>query len=305
MKHLWALLVPAAIITLASCNGFKETESGLKYKFHVENADSAKPAEGDMMLLKMKVSTQEGDSVLFDSEDALKNEGIPYFEPLVKPTFKGDYSEVLAMMHVGDSVTVKVNADTFFKYVFKIDTLPDFVESGTDIVIGLKMIKFMPMEAFKKYINAEMEKKEKPHIDKEKADIAAFFAAKGLNPTPTESGLYFIEETKGKGDKVKAGQMASVNYKGMFLDGTEFDSSTGKEPLEVPVGMGMVIPGWDEALQLMQAGTKALVVVPYRLGYGRRGSQPVIPPYSTLVFSMEVVKVSEMKNPQGGMPQGN
>lgn len=299
MKQLWALLLPAALVTLASCADFKETESGLKYKFHVENEDSAKPAEGDMLLLKMRITAGE-DSVLFDSEDVMKREGIPYFEPLVKPTFKGDYSEALAMMHVGDSMTVKILADTFFKNVFKVDSLPDFVEAGSDITVDLKLNKFMPMDAFKKYITAEMDKKEKVYVDKENTGIAAYFSAKGISPTPTASGLYFIEEVKGKGDKVKAGQVAYINYSGKFLDGKEFDSSAGQAPLEVPVGMGMVIPGWEEAIQLMQPGTKATVVIPYRLAYGRRGSPPVIPPYATLVFSMEVVKVGEMPKQQQG-----
>jgi len=304
MKHLFTLSALAVTIALfTSCGGFTKTESGIEYKFHVENEDSAKPAEGDMLLLKMKITTESADSVLFDSEDVLKREGIPYFEPLVKPTFKGDYSEALALMHSGDSLTVKIVADTFFKHVFKMDTLPDFVESGSNVIVDLKLIKFMPMEAFKKYINAEMQKKEKPYMEKEQQDIAAYMAANKLTATPTESGLIYIETAKGKGDLIQPGQMASVNYKGMFLDGQVFDTSEGREAIEVPVGMQMVIPGWDEALQLMQVGTKATIVVPYKLAYGSRGSSPVIPPYATLVFSMEIVKVEAMKqNPQ--MQQG-
>jgi FKBP-type peptidyl-prolyl cis-trans isomerase len=83
--------------------------------------------------------------------------------------------------------------------------------------------------------------------------------------------------------------MCTVNYKGMLLDGTVFDSSEGREPFTFQLGQGQVIKGWDEGIALMQKGTKALLIIPSALAYGDRGAGDMIPPYSPLVFEVEMI----------------
>ncbi|MFM9951914.1 MAG: FKBP-type peptidyl-prolyl cis-trans isomerase, partial [Saprospiraceae bacterium] len=74
-------------------------------------------------------------------------------------------------------------------------------------------------------------------------------------------------------------------------DGKMFDSSFGRgEPIEFPLGVGQVIPGWDEGLSLLKQGGKATLFIPYQLAYGDAGSPPVIPPKAELIFYVEVVK---------------
>ncbi len=78
----------------------------------------------------------------------------------------------------------------------------------------------------------------------------------------------------------------------MLLDGTVFDSSyERKEPITFPIGIGQVIPGWDEGILLLKEGEKARFVIPSHLAYGSRGAGGVIPPNATLIFDVELVKI--------------
>ena len=86
--------------------------------------------------------------------------------------------------------------------------------------------------------------------------------------------------------------MVSVHYKGQLLDGTVFDSSyKRKQPLDFNVGLGQVISGWDEGIQLLKVGDKARFVIPSELAYGSQGAGGVIPPDAPLIFDVELVNV--------------
>jgi len=114
----------------------------------------------------------------------------------------------------------------------------------------------------------------------------------GKKPMITASGLkVYIIEPGDISKKPKVGQTAVANYAGYLTDGTKFDGSFDKNsPLEVPLGQGMVIKGWEEALLLMGVGSKYQVHIPPSLGYGAQGKGP-IPGNSTLIFDMELVGI--------------
>lgn len=109
--------------------------------------------------------------------------------------------------------------------------------------------------------------------------------------TKTESGLYYLDLEVGEGDTAIAGRTVTTHYTGWLADGTKFDSSYDRdEPIEFTLGVGRVIPGWDEGLQGMQVGGKRQLVIPYYLAYGGR-SNGKIPAYSNLVFEVELIAV--------------
>lgn len=111
--------------------------------------------------------------------------------------------------------------------------------------------------------------------------------------TTTDSGLQYIEVEAGSGDKPIPGDIVTVHYVGTLEDGTEFDSSYSRgDPISFPLGMGQVIPGWDEGISLMQPGGKAILIIPPELAYGAQGAGNVIPPNSTLRFEVELVSIS-------------
>jgi FKBP-type peptidyl-prolyl cis-trans isomerase len=119
------------------------------------------------------------------------------------------------------------------------------------------------------------------------ADYLATNAEKaGVKVTGT--GLQYRELTAGTGKQPGPTSTVTVHYKGTFINGKEFDSSYGRgEPISFP--LNGVIAGWTEGLQLMREGGKAELVIPQDLAYGR--GRPGIPPYQTLVFQVELLKV--------------
>lgn len=108
----------------------------------------------------------------------------------------------------------------------------------------------------------------------------------------TESGLQYKIENKGNEIIPTDEDTVVVNYAGKLLDGTQFDSSYDRgEPAEFP--LNRVIPGWTEGLKLIGEGGKATLWIPYNIAYGERGAGQQIPPYSTLVFDVELIKVKK------------
>jgi FKBP-type peptidyl-prolyl cis-trans isomerase FklB len=122
----------------------------------------------------------------------------------------------------------------------------------------------------------------------------AFLAdnAKREGVVTLESGLQYeiIEAGDENGENPTASSKVRTHYHGTFIDGKVFDSSYERgQPAEFPVGG--VIAGWTEALQLMTKGAKWRLYVPYQLAYGAQGSPGGIPPYSTLVFDVELIDI--------------
>jgi peptidylprolyl isomerase len=126
-------------------------------------------------------------------------------------------------------------------------------------------------------------------------------AVESLDQTPSAapgtiqnlpSGLQYIEFEKGQGPAPQVGQVVSVHYRGTLEDGTEFDNSfTRGQPIDFPLGVGFVIPGWDEGIALMNVGGKARLIIPPELAYGEQGAGGVIPPNATLTFDVELVEM--------------
>ena len=113
--------------------------------------------------------------------------------------------------------------------------------------------------------------------------------AKKPGVVTTASGLQYKVLTMGEGPKPTASQHVTVNYAGRLIDGTEFDSSY-KRGQPTTFGVKDVIAGWTEVLQLMPVGSKWEVYIPQQLGYGDRDNG-TIPPYSTLIFTIELLSV--------------
>lgn len=119
----------------------------------------------------------------------------------------------------------------------------------------------------------------------------SIIAEKYPNAETTDSGLkYIVTQAGDGGEKPAKGTAVTAHYTGYLLDGSKFDSSVDRnQPFVFPVGMSMVIQGWDEAFGDMTKGEKRTLIIPPELGYGENGYPPVIPPSATLVFDVELI----------------
>jgi FKBP-type peptidyl-prolyl cis-trans isomerase len=107
-----------------------------------------------------------------------------------------------------------------------------------------------------------------------------------------ESGLQYEILEAGEGPKPTLEDSVEVHYRGTLIDGTEFDSSYGRNQT-VTFGVGQVIAGWTEALQLMPVGSKWKLVIPPELGYGAGGAGQMIGPNAALIFEVELIAIAE------------
>jgi FKBP-type peptidyl-prolyl cis-trans isomerase len=114
-------------------------------------------------------------------------------------------------------------------------------------------------------------------------------------PAPADAGngtLQITDVKEGTGAAAADGKKVSVHYTGTLLDGTKFDSSKDRgQPFSFVLGSGMVIAGWDQGVKGMKEGGVRKLVIPPNLAYGNRAVGGVIPPNSTLVFEIELLKV--------------
>tara|TARA_R110002126_G_scaffold78829_1_gene196068 strand:+ start:21130 stop:22077 length:948 start_codon:yes stop_codon:yes gene_type:complete len=181
---------------------------------------------------------------------------------------------------------------TVFGSVIEGQDVVDAVAQGDEmsieiIKVGEEAEQFNAVEAFRTF-EGSREKREA----EAKAKQAELLDSVAAGYDETTSGLRYKVLQKGDGKQATKGAKVSVHYKGQLLDGTVFDSSyKRKQPLDFNVGVGQVISGWDEGIQLLQVGDKARFVIPSNLAYGERGAGGVIPPDATLIFDVELMDV--------------
>lgn len=170
-------------------------------------------------------------------------------------------------------------------------SVEDFSQSVSDVLAD--KIPAMTNREAQELLNDYFQKKQKEEAEKAIAEGKVFLEANGKREgvTTTKSGLQYEVLTPGKGERSpKATDTVVCHYEGRLVSGKVFDSSYERnQPAEF--GLNQVIPGWTEGLQLMSEGAKFRFYIPYLLGYGEQGAGPSIPPYSTLVFDVELISV--------------
>lgn len=163
---------------------------------------------------------------------------------------------------------------------------------GMKDVFQNKKLKMEQQEALP-LVQMYMQQASEKRMSKVKTDNAAFLETnkKAEGVKTTASGLQYKVINTGKGKVPSATDKVTVHYTGKLIDGTVFDSSVERND-PITFELNGVIPGWTEALQLMHEGDKWMLYIPYELAYGERGAGEQIPPYSTLIFEVELIKVN-------------
>lgn len=269
-----------------SCNnspypGFRQTETGLYYKFYLQDKDGAKPEIGD--ILNVHIIYRLGDSVIFDS----KNLDAPFRFPLDSSSFAGDIFEGLAMMSVGDSATFIICADSLKRF----EELED-IQDGGMLFFDVKLIDFQKKADFDKEVKI-LKQQQAAYIQElkalEKQDIENYISNK-IHYRKTPSGLYYMVRRIGYGVKPIAGNFVGINYIAYFLNSdTLYDSQKeNNELVYFELGKNFEIRGIEEALMLMCEGSRAHLLVPSDLAYGEQGIEDLVPPCTPLLFDVEL-----------------
>ena len=277
MKLALIGLAVATVLAFGACSkykGFKKTDSGIYYQFYEIYDTADQPRTGD--LVGLLLSMRAGDSILLPM---MPNEMV------MDSVYEGDIFEAIRMMHVGDSATFILDGPKFFEKMM--DPGQEYKFGDEPLYFDVKLYGMMRRAEFERK-RAELEAQMEARHDKETDEIQQY-----LKDNPgfklQSPGIYVKSVKKGKGDKVEPLQTVKVNYTGRFVDGTVFDSSEEHGPWAFTVGAGHVIPGWDAAVSNMKEGDKVTVLIPSDLAYGE-GVQG-IPPYTPLVFDIELVEI--------------
>nr|WP_321411561.1 peptidylprolyl isomerase [uncultured Allomuricauda sp.] len=163
----------------------------------------------------------------------------------------------------------------------------DAIETLEILRVGDEAKNWNAIEAFRTFEGAREKR-----IAEQKAEAEAELEKLAAGFDKTDSGLRYKIIQKGSGAKAEKGKTVSVHYEGALANGQVFDSSyKRKQPIDFSLGIGQVIPGWDEGIGLLKEGDKARFVIPSHLAYGSTGAGGVIPPNATLVFDVELMNV--------------
>jgi FKBP-type peptidyl-prolyl cis-trans isomerase FkpA len=312
MKKLSLVLVVIIAAFTACKNGgklvskeFKKLPSGLEYKF-IEDKDGKDIAK-EGSVITMFIRTMIGDSVLFDA--AKMNKGEPVPATITPKAFNGDVMEGLAMMSPGDSAVFLVPADSLFRGGQK----PPFVKDGDKVQFTVRMVTVKSAEQDKK----DKDEASSKRMKEQEGVIQKYLKDNNITAQKTPDGIYYVITQPGTGPNAAAGKSVKMKYTGKLLDGTVFDSNIDPkfqhtEPLELVIGQGAVIKGWDLGLQQFNKGSKGKLILASDLAYGERempggpNNPKGIPANSMMVFDVEMLDISDPKpaeQPQMQMQQ--
>ena len=292
MKKVFLMVTALCVMlsVLTSCGdkkapkGYTATESGLYYRFHTNN-EGETPVIGDLLDVTMACTVNDTTPILKPAGNIMR---------MMEPQYVTDIMEGIALMHKGDSASFIVNIDSTFHYAFGYNQLPAEFNSTDVMRFDVKLNDFYPESEYVNKMIDAIKNNYPTETAQAYAEMMKYFAENGVNATPTASGLYYVMTSEGDGEMPAKGDNVKVHYTGKLLDGTVFDSSIERgEPIEVPIGMGYVIPGWDEGIMMMSKGEKGVLYIPYYLAYGPNGAAPVIPPFANLIFDVELIDIQK------------
>jgi len=297
MKYITCFLALTLAVGAKAQTGLQRTPKGALYQVFTHNTGE-KIKLNDIVTFQFIQKTDK-DSVLFSTYVA----GHPVQAQVTEPQNVGDLMEVFPLLAVKDSAFVKVPTDSIFKG--HEDQRPGFLPRGSYLSFILKIERVQSLNDAIAERNATIGKMKAAEM----ANANKYIADHRLVLKTTPSGLKYVITKPSLKRKPLKGDTVLVNYVGRTTDGKLFDTSIESvakeggldqpgrpyEPIQVVLGAGGIIKGWDEGLLLLNEGSKATFVVPSALAYDGQG-QGDIPPYSTLIFDVEVVKLKPIKH---------
>ncbi len=296
INNFWIGLI---LIGVACSSDTRETPKGYEYTMVREGAgETAKPGEFLMINMMFK---DGNDSIWNDTRDQEIPLLLSINEP--KPDDEG-MEEIFPILKKGDSVVFSIPAKTLFEKTWR-QPVPDQVDSTSNFTFFLGVKDILNEQQMRSLEQELMSKMSAGQLAKDIELIDAHLTASNIEAQTTPSGLRYQITKPGSGANAAPGNEVSIHYAGYLLDGTLFDTSIeavskangsyteGRpyQPLTLTAGGGQVIPGWEEAILLMNKGSKMRVWIPSTLAYGPQQRSAIIKENSILVFDMEMVDI--------------
>ena len=301
------LFVLVVLVAMA-CSNEKETPKGYKYTLVKKGAGNE--VEAGKFLVMDLMFKDDKDSVWYDNR---KNEVPEIIMVRDTSTIRSEegVDEIFRLLTKGDSAVMTIPAQVLFEKTWG-QPVPQGIDPKTNLTFCFKVNDVVDSAADQKLQeeliakqNEKELKRRTEQLGKDTVLIDDFVKAKNINTQKTASGLRYVITKAGKGANVQPGQTVRINYAGYLLSGKYFDTNweevaktqnlymPGRDysPLELQAGAGQVIQGWEEAILLMNKGSKMTVYIPSTLAYGNRRRSEEIVENSILVFDMEMVDI--------------
>ena len=273
---IFLLVAMTSFACSSKFSGYDKTQSGLYYKMFKISKDTIKPKIGDWVSLDMKYTykMKGKDTTLFDSK---KQMGTPVRFQIPRSDFKGDIYEGIRMMSAGDSAAFIISADSLFLKTFKMAKRPPMIDSSSFVNFYVHLLTVDSPLSLEK---------------KEGESLQSYLTTNKITVQPTSSGIYYIESTPGKGMKIDSGCGVKLQFKVSLVDGKQIFSTFDRpEPVSFQYGKRFDTPGLEQAIGMMKKGTKVTVIVPSKMAFGEQGRGTIVPPYSTIIYNVEILDV--------------
>jgi FKBP-type peptidyl-prolyl cis-trans isomerase len=293
MKQTGLLFTLLCFLFLLSCthdmkraDGFSVTEDQLYYKLCKIGDGQAHPSKGDVLLLSVCYKTQK-DSVFFDSRH---NAWMGYFITVGSGADKQCFKSYFGNMNEGDSLVFLVKPRAFYKELFDAET-PWFSAKDTVVKAEVKLIAIMDsseMDLYKQGRFVEL----RENMAMEAAHILNYAKNNWKEFDSIPESILFKKTRITSDSTVAEGKQVSLRYTGYFLDGRIFDNAQSVKTFDFTYGsQQQLLPGLQTALGVMRRGEIAKIILPSQLAYGELGSGTIVPPYSPLLYEVEIVDV--------------
>lgn len=283
---LIALICLSAMLFLVSCSeskfpGYTKTADGLYYKFHQQNVSAQQAQLTDF--LKLDVACYLQDILYYD----FRNSGNALYTQLSQSKFAGDLQEAYSLLHVGDSASFYVKADSLAILYYDQDPAVVGLTPDDYFRYEVKLLEVKTEEEFQ----SDIEGMKQQMIEALQEELTAYVQRENIKVNPDESGIYIISMEKGKGRCPVQGEKVELDFAAYLLDGKEVGSTFDRdEKFSFVLGENSVIPGWEAVLPKMHLGERVKAIIPFNMAYGEHQVGEV-PAYSNMVYDIKLLKI--------------
>lgn len=289
MKRYFALFTMvclSALTLFTACNekypGYKKASDGLYYKFYKHDVSAAKPKPTDF--LKVGMSCYLNDSLYFDWQEL--NSGV--YSQLSSPRFAGDLQSAYAMMHLGDSASFYIKADSVALLYYDQDPQAVGLKPEDYFRYEIKLLEIKTQEEFQANVEELKNKMMKASINA----FDTYIKENNINVSPLDSRVYVVPLEKGKGRCPVKGERVEIDFSASLLNGQPIGTTFGREEkFSFVLGEGFVIPGWEVIVPTMRVGDRVRAFIPFEMAYGEH-SVADIPPYANLVYEIKLLGIT-------------